>query len=178
MFYGYTSPFHLSPKAPKKAKKKSADSNSNVFSIFEQSQIQEFKEVIICLFPYYHDDSPSITLHPFRVWFVCHRPSAQHILPLLFGLNHTIGPTQNYYASSDIFISHCPFKHSSSNYGECLTRPPNTARFGPIVWIRHLCKPVGLPVPLSITFHELSIFHLSLCPCHEFLACGMSGVAL
>uniref|UniRef100_A0A673WT85 Myosin light chain 2 n=1 Tax=Salmo trutta TaxID=8032 RepID=A0A673WT85_SALTR len=32
---------------PKKAKKKSADSNSNVFSIFEQSQIQEFKEVII-----------------------------------------------------------------------------------------------------------------------------------
>uniref|UniRef100_A0A8C7H9J4 Myosin, light chain 2b, regulatory, cardiac, slow n=2 Tax=Oncorhynchus TaxID=8016 RepID=A0A8C7H9J4_ONCKI len=32
---------------PDKAKKKSADSNSNVFSIFEQSQIQEFKEVII-----------------------------------------------------------------------------------------------------------------------------------
>ncbi|CDQ67136.1 unnamed protein product [Oncorhynchus mykiss] len=39
---------HPSPPAPamapKKAKKKSADSNSNVFSIFEQSQIQEFKE--------------------------------------------------------------------------------------------------------------------------------------
>uniref|UniRef100_A0A4W5P203 Myosin light chain 2 n=1 Tax=Hucho hucho TaxID=62062 RepID=A0A4W5P203_9TELE len=47
MFYGYTSPLNFSPKAPKKAKKKSADSNSNVFSIFEQSQIQEFKEVII-----------------------------------------------------------------------------------------------------------------------------------
>uniref|UniRef100_A0A4W5PGK8 Myosin light chain 2 n=1 Tax=Hucho hucho TaxID=62062 RepID=A0A4W5PGK8_9TELE len=36
--------------APKKAKKKSAEgANSNVFSIFEQSQIQEFKEVRICL---------------------------------------------------------------------------------------------------------------------------------
>ncbi|XP_024284083.1 myosin regulatory light chain 2, ventricular/cardiac muscle isoform-like [Oncorhynchus tshawytscha] len=37
--------FHLPPKVPKKAKKKSAEgANSNVFSIFEQSQIQEFKE--------------------------------------------------------------------------------------------------------------------------------------
>ncbi|KAM9522483.1 myosin regulatory light chain 2, ventricular/cardiac muscle isoform-like [Salvelinus alpinus] len=50
--------FHLPPKEPKKAKKKSAEgANSNVFSIFEQSQIQEFKEVRICLSPYYHDDS-------------------------------------------------------------------------------------------------------------------------
>ncbi|XP_056450570.1 myosin regulatory light chain 10 [Gadus macrocephalus] len=30
--------------APKKAKKKTADAGSNVFSMFEQSQIQEFKE--------------------------------------------------------------------------------------------------------------------------------------
>eukprot|EP00064_Thunnus_orientalis_P018813 superscaffoldBa00004464_g18919 len=30
--------------APKKAKKKTAEASSNVFSMFEQSQIQEFKE--------------------------------------------------------------------------------------------------------------------------------------
>uniref|UniRef100_A0A8C0H941 Myosin light chain 2 n=1 Tax=Chelonoidis abingdonii TaxID=106734 RepID=A0A8C0H941_CHEAB len=34
------------PKAPKKAKKRSEGANSNVFSMFEQTQIQEFKEVI------------------------------------------------------------------------------------------------------------------------------------
>lgn len=33
-------------KAPKKAKKRAAEgANSNVFSMFEQAQIQEFKEV-------------------------------------------------------------------------------------------------------------------------------------
>ena len=32
-------------QAPKKAKKKTAEGGSNVFSMFEQSQIQEFKEV-------------------------------------------------------------------------------------------------------------------------------------
>lgn len=33
-------------KAPKKAKKRTAEgANSNVFSMFEQAQIQEFKEV-------------------------------------------------------------------------------------------------------------------------------------
>uniref|UniRef100_A0A8C3F6M2 Myosin light chain 2 n=1 Tax=Chrysemys picta bellii TaxID=8478 RepID=A0A8C3F6M2_CHRPI len=32
------------PKAPKKAKKRSEGANSNVFSMFEQTQIQEFKE--------------------------------------------------------------------------------------------------------------------------------------
>ncbi|KAG7275034.1 hypothetical protein CRUP_030553 [Coryphaenoides rupestris] len=31
--------------APKKAKKKTGEAGSNVFSMFEQSQIQEFKEV-------------------------------------------------------------------------------------------------------------------------------------
>ncbi len=36
--------FLLAFQAPKKAKKKEAGS-SNVFSMFEQSQIQEFKEV-------------------------------------------------------------------------------------------------------------------------------------
>lgn len=35
----------LRPKAPKRAKKKATEGNSNVFSMFEQSQIQEFKEV-------------------------------------------------------------------------------------------------------------------------------------
>lgn len=33
------------PQAPKRAKKKATEGNSNVFSMFEQSQIQEFKEV-------------------------------------------------------------------------------------------------------------------------------------
>ncbi len=37
-------PLLLAFQAPKKAKKKEAGS-SNVFSMFEQSQIQEFKEV-------------------------------------------------------------------------------------------------------------------------------------
>lgn len=37
---------HLSQKAPKKAKRRTAEgANSNVFSMFEQAQIQEFKEV-------------------------------------------------------------------------------------------------------------------------------------
>ncbi|KAI2568001.1 myosin light chain 2 [Homo sapiens] len=31
--------------APKKAKKRAGGANSNVFSMFEQTQIQEFKEV-------------------------------------------------------------------------------------------------------------------------------------
>lgn len=36
----------LHQKAPKKAKKRTAEgANSNVFSMFEQAQIQEFKEV-------------------------------------------------------------------------------------------------------------------------------------
>lgn len=36
----------LCQKAPKKAKKRTAEgANSNVFSMFEQAQIQEFKEV-------------------------------------------------------------------------------------------------------------------------------------
>lgn len=35
--------FHL--KSPKKAKKRAEGANSNVFSMFEQTQIQEFKEV-------------------------------------------------------------------------------------------------------------------------------------
>lgn len=34
-----------SPQAPKKAKKRTADGGSNVFSMFDQTQIQEFKEV-------------------------------------------------------------------------------------------------------------------------------------
>lgn len=51
--------FHLPPKVPKKAKKKSAEgANSNVFSIFEQSQIQEFNEVRISL----------------SVWVLVHNP--------------------------------------------------------------------------------------------------------
>ncbi|XP_029519293.1 myosin regulatory light chain 2, ventricular/cardiac muscle isoform-like [Oncorhynchus nerka] len=52
--------FHLLPKVPKKAKKKSAEgANSNIFSnIFEQSQIQEFKEVRI----------------PLSVWVLVHNP--------------------------------------------------------------------------------------------------------
>lgn len=33
------------PQAPKKAKKRAEGANSNVFSMFEQTQIQEFKEV-------------------------------------------------------------------------------------------------------------------------------------
>lgn len=38
--------FFFFPKAPKKAKKRTAEgANSNVFSMFEQAQIQEFKEV-------------------------------------------------------------------------------------------------------------------------------------
>uniref|UniRef100_A0A3Q3X2C5 EF-hand domain-containing protein n=1 Tax=Mola mola TaxID=94237 RepID=A0A3Q3X2C5_MOLML len=38
--------FSLCQKAPKKAKKRTAEgANSNVFSMFEQAQIQEFKEV-------------------------------------------------------------------------------------------------------------------------------------
>lgn len=38
--------FFFSKKAPKKAKKRTAEgANSNVFSMFEQAQIQEFKEV-------------------------------------------------------------------------------------------------------------------------------------
>lgn len=38
--------FHLTVlKSPKKAKKRSEGANSNVFSMFEQTQIQEFKEV-------------------------------------------------------------------------------------------------------------------------------------
>lgn len=32
-------------QAPKKAKKRAEGANSNVFSMFEQTQIQEFKEV-------------------------------------------------------------------------------------------------------------------------------------
>lgn len=32
-------------QAPKKAKKRAEGANSNVFSMFEQAQIQEFKEV-------------------------------------------------------------------------------------------------------------------------------------
>ncbi len=35
----------FSHQSPKKAKKKTAEAGSNVFSMFEQSQIQEFKEV-------------------------------------------------------------------------------------------------------------------------------------
>lgn len=35
----------ISPKSPKKAKKRAEGANSNVFSMFEQAQIQEFKEV-------------------------------------------------------------------------------------------------------------------------------------
>lgn len=35
----------LSSKSPKKAKKKTGEAGSNVFSMFEQAQIQEFKEV-------------------------------------------------------------------------------------------------------------------------------------
>ena len=34
-------------QAPKKAKKRSEGANSNVFSMFEQAQIQEFKEVSV-----------------------------------------------------------------------------------------------------------------------------------
>uniref|UniRef100_A0A452TMW0 Myosin light chain 2 n=2 Tax=Ursus TaxID=9639 RepID=A0A452TMW0_URSMA len=38
--------------APKKAKKRAEGANSNVFSMFEQTQIQEFKEVVAdCVFP-------------------------------------------------------------------------------------------------------------------------------
>uniref|UniRef100_A0A2K5YHG0 Myosin light chain 2 n=2 Tax=Cercopithecinae TaxID=9528 RepID=A0A2K5YHG0_MANLE len=38
--------------APKKAKKRAQGTNSNVFSMFEQTQIQEFKEVVPeCVFP-------------------------------------------------------------------------------------------------------------------------------
>lgn len=42
----HLSSFFLCQKAPKKAKKRTAEgANSNVFSMFEQAQIQEFKEV-------------------------------------------------------------------------------------------------------------------------------------
>lgn len=42
----FISPLLFVSKAPKKAKKRSAEgANSNVFSMFEQAQIQEFKEV-------------------------------------------------------------------------------------------------------------------------------------
>ncbi|XP_058281914.1 myosin regulatory light chain 2, ventricular/cardiac muscle isoform isoform X2 [Hylobates moloch] len=39
--------------APKKAKKRAGGANSNVFSMFEQTQIQEFKELGVpeCVFP-------------------------------------------------------------------------------------------------------------------------------
>lgn len=38
----------LSPlQAPKKAKKRAEGAGSNVFSMFEQAQIQEFKEVAL-----------------------------------------------------------------------------------------------------------------------------------
>ncbi|PNJ82721.1 MYL2 isoform 3 [Pongo abelii] len=39
--------------APKKAKKRTGGANSNVFSMFEQTQIQEFKELGVpeCVFP-------------------------------------------------------------------------------------------------------------------------------
>uniref|UniRef100_A0A2I3M786 Myosin light chain 2 n=2 Tax=Cercopithecinae TaxID=9528 RepID=A0A2I3M786_PAPAN len=38
--------------APKKAKKRAQGTNSNVFSMFEQTQIQEFKELVPeCVFP-------------------------------------------------------------------------------------------------------------------------------
>lgn len=36
---------HVLLQAPKKAKKRAEGANSNVFSMFEQTQIQEFKEV-------------------------------------------------------------------------------------------------------------------------------------
>lgn len=44
--FSASSLFSFWQKAPKKAKKRSAEgANSNVFSMFEQAQIQEFKEV-------------------------------------------------------------------------------------------------------------------------------------
>lgn len=38
-------PFLSALQAPKKAKKRAEGASSNVFSMFEQTQIQEFKEV-------------------------------------------------------------------------------------------------------------------------------------
>lgn len=53
----FTSPVFVLKKAPKKAKKRAAEgANSNVFSMFEQAQIQEFKEVNAAETTFYFTD--------------------------------------------------------------------------------------------------------------------------
>jgi len=44
-FYLTSHKYAVLLQAPKKAKKRAEGANSNVFSMFEQTQIQEFKEV-------------------------------------------------------------------------------------------------------------------------------------
>lgn len=62
-------------QAPKKAKKK-IEGGSNVFSMFEQTQIQEFKEVGYCSAVLYS----LLALLTNNIGFVCNSYSILHLL--------------------------------------------------------------------------------------------------
>lgn len=50
------------PQSPKKAKKRAEGASSNVFSMFEQAQIQEFKEVSARPNVFFHVESEHLTV--------------------------------------------------------------------------------------------------------------------